>query len=362
MCEIRVSVRRLLLVAVSLVGCADARADRKPEPPDTITLAFAGDVMFGRFVEGGFAAIEAEKFPPFEGVKPLLQRADLAMVNLETPVMTAPPSTSSWGTRMRFVATPSRLATLTDAGIDVVSLANNHHYDMRTKGVAETPGLCQAAGLTVIGAARDEPRFRIETIEVRGRRVGAIAATTVRNGTQREQEPLLPFATPRELRELVTPLVTKARADHDLVLVAMHWGVEYADQPSRWQVDAARGFIDAGADLVIGSHPHVLQGIERYRSGLIAYSLGNFLFDNTLPLPRQTGVLTVTVDGAGCTSARFDPALLHKLPEHHVKAAPGKRGKLVRDRVRTLSGNKQLRTAWTDDGDALLLPRACPAR
>src|SRR5204862_1884719 len=110
-----------------------------------------------------------------------------------------------------------------------------------------------------------------------------------------------------------------------------------------------------GADLVIGSHPHVLQGVERYKGGLIAYSLGNFLFDNTVLVPRQTGVLTVTVDDEGCTSARFDPAFVDKLPEHHVAAAPGLRGRVIRDRLRTLSAAKPIKTAWTDDGDALLL-------
>src|SRR5436190_16221822 len=151
MCEVRTSVRRFVLVAIGLAACAEAAADRKPvdtrDEPATLTLAFGGDVMFGRFIEGGFSPIEAEKHPPFEGVAGLLQAADMAMVNLETPVMAEPPPTSSWGTRMRFVATPARLATLADAGVDVVSLANNHWYDLRAAGVNETPGHCKAAGL-----------------------------------------------------------------------------------------------------------------------------------------------------------------------------------------------------------------------
>lgn len=329
--------------------------------PSPITLAFAGDVMFGRFVPDGFAPIEAERHDPFAKVAHLLGAADLAIVNLETPVMARPPARSAWGTRMRFVATPARLATLATAGVDVVSLANNHHYDMRAGGVAETPGHCAATGLTAIGAARDAPAVRVETLTVRGRRLAAIAITAVRNGPQRASQPLLPHAEPRDLAATVAPLVTAARADHDLVMVIVHWGVEYADAPSRWQRDAAHAAVDAGADLVIGHHPHVLQGIERYRGALIAYSLGNFLFDNTRPIERQTGVLTVDVDARGCTAARFDPALLHKLPEHHVAAAPGRRGRAVRERVRQLSAARPLATTWRDDGEALHLERACRA-
>ena len=349
------------MIFVAVAACRSASGDAAIAP-ETITFAFGGDVMFGRFIEGGFSPIEAEKHPPFDTVAPLLQAADLALVNLETPVMAEPPPTSAWGTRMRFVATPDRLATLAAAGVDVVSLANNHHYDLRTAGVAETPGHCASAGLTVIGAARTEPALRVETLTARGRRIGAIAVSTVRNGDQREGEPLLPHAMPRDLARAVTPLVTAASADHDLVMVVVHWGIEYADAPSKWQIDAAHAFVDAGADLVIGSHPHVLQGIERYKGALIAYSLGNFLFDNTVVTPRQTGVLTVTVDGAGWQNARFSPAFVSRYPEHHVVAAPGKRGRIVRDRVRTLSAARPLRTTWVDDGDALILASACPGK
>ncbi len=353
---------RALLLLAAAAGCQTAVADhaRRSEPP--LTLAFAGDVMFGRFVPDGFRAIEAERRDPFATIAPRLAAADLAIVNLETPVMEAPPPESRWGTRMRFVATPPRLATLAGAGVDVVSLANNHHYDMRTAGVAETPGLVAAAGLTAIGEAAHESPIRVETVRVRGKRLAMIAATTVRNGEQREGEPLLPHVDARAMRATLEPLVRAARDEHDLVIAVLHWGTEYADAPARWQIDCARGLIDAGADLIIGHHPHVLQAIEQYRGGLIAYSLGNFLFDNTTEIPRLSGVLTVSIDDQRCLSARFDPAMIRRHPVHHVEATPGRRGRLSRDRVRTLSAARPHRTRWRDDGDALQLDRVCPTR
>lgn len=367
-----------LAVVVAAAACGQATADHAtatapattasasataavPAPdPGPLTLAFAGDVMFGRFVPDGFQPIEAERHDPFVTVEPLLAAADLAVVNLETPVMAEPPPTSRWGTRMRFVATPDRLATLAAAGVDVVSLANNHHYDLRTAGVAETPGHVAAAGMKAIGIAAHEDPLRIESVTVRGRRIALIAATTVRNGLQREGEPLLPHCDWKSLRPSLVPLVEAARADHDVVIAVLHWGTEYDDAPGRWQIDAAHAMVDAGADLVIGSHPHVLQAVERYRGGLIAYSLGNFLFDNTTEIPRLSGVLTVTVGADRCIGARFDPAIVRRHPEHHVEHTPGRRGRIVRERMRTLSAARPFRTPWRDDGDALVLDAACP--
>lgn len=352
---------RALALALGLVALvvAPARAD---EPP--LRLAFVGDVMFGRYVPGGFAPIPAERDDPFASVAPVLAAADLAFANLETPVMARPPAKSPWGTRMRFVATPARLARVAAAGIDVVSLANNHHYDVRAAGVAETPGHVAAAGLRAVGAAVATAPLRVETIEHAGWRLAVIAATTVRNGTQRVGQPLLPHVGERDLVATLVPLVTAARADHDLVLVLVHWGVEYAEAPSKRLVAAARAMVDAGADAVIGSHPHVLQAIERYRGAVIAYSLGNFLFDNTRPIERQTGILTLAfarARGAACLhGAEFTPALIDARPLHHPALATGRRGAIVRERVRRLSRARPFATAWTDDGDRLTATGACP--
>lgn len=349
-----------LIAAVALAAVAGpARAD-----DDALSLAFVGDVMFGRFVPGGFDAIAAETHDPFASVAPVLAAADLAFANLETPVMARPPAVSPWGTRMRFVATPARLATVAAGGIDVVSLANNHYYDMRAAGVAETPGHVADAGLIAVGAAVLETPLRVETIERDGWRVAVVAASTVRNGTQRRNQPLLPYVTEPELAAAVTPLVAAARADHDLVVVLMHWGVEYADRPSKRLIAAARAVVDAGADAVIGAHPHVLQPIERYRGAVIAYSLGNFVFDNTRPVERQTGILTLSFargpDGACLRDGRFTPALIVGRPVHHPEVALGRRGALVRDRIRRLSAARPFATAWRDDGDALGVDGTCP--
>ena len=271
-----------------------AAAPAPPPPAESLSVAFTGDIMFGRFIEHGFRAIPAERKSPFTEVAALLA-SDLTLANLETPVMTAPPTTSRWGSTMRFVTTPARIATLAPSGIDAVTIANNHYFDMRDAGVTETPVLLAAAGLHVLGAARapDEPLFRIETIETAGWSVGLIAAATV-NNTDNPDAARLPYAESHLIGAALVPLITAARSNHDLVIVAVHWGIEYSDAPERWQIRAAHQWIDAGADAVIGHHPHVLQAIERYRQGEIAYSLGNFLFDNDWRTKRDSGVLRLT--------------------------------------------------------------------
>lgn len=344
----------MVVVVAVLAGAAPARAD------DALTLAFVGDVMFGRYVPGGLAPIAAEHHDPFAGVAEVVAAADLAFANLETPVLAKPDPVSRWGTKMRFVATPAQVATLAAAGFDVVSLANNHHYDQRVRGVAETPGHVAAAGLTAIGAARRRAPVRVETIERAGWRLGVIAVTTVRNGDARPG-PQLPHVEQHRLVKLVAPLVRRARADHDLVLVVVHWGREYADAPSAAQVAIAHRLIDAGADALIGSHPHEVQAIERYRGGVIAYSLGNFLFDNARPVQRDGGVLALTFARRGaapCLAAlRFTPTVITAGTVFHPALALDARGDAGRARLVALSAARA--TAWTDDGGALVTDGGC---
>jgi hypothetical protein len=329
-------------------------------PAARVELTFAGDVMFGRFKDKGFRPIRAERIDPFVQVASLLA-SDFAMVNLETPVMRNPPKRSIYGDRMRFVAPPERVATLLRHGVKTVTIANNHFWDMKKAGALQTPEVLAELGIRAIGAARhEEPLFRVETVDIKGWKVGFIAGATECNTDWDHATPKLPWAERKDIGDRLVPVVQAARADSelDLVIVTVHWGKEYLDAPEAWQVRAAHKWIDAGADAVIGHHPHVIQGIERYKDKLIAYSLGNFLFDNTSSNRKWGGVLRLSferdADAACLDAASFHPTIVVPTPGHHVTVAKGKGFKAIADRLIKLSKVKAMtKTTWTVDGDRL---------
>ena len=363
------------------IAAPDARRAAPPDaaPPDatppqvpaplprapTIDLAFAGDVMFGRYIRAGFKPIPADVNDPFAAIDPLL-RSDFTMVNLETTVMGEPPAKSPYGTLMRFVAPPRRVAVLPAHGIGNVTIANNHWYDMRAEGVRETPLRLAELGIRAFGAARLDHAITVESVDVQGWKVGIIAAAAIVNHDPVTGEPSVPYRQSDDLIAPVAALLAGARADHDVLIVAVHWGHEYKDVPESSRIKAGHAWIDAGANAVIGHHPHVLQGIEQYGLGFIAYSLGNLLFDNLNPLRRDGGVLRLTfqphgVRNACVRAARFSPTGLVRDPSIVVKpaAALGTRDRITQ-RLARLSRQAPLRTAWTDDGDDLVSGTTCP--
>ena len=265
------------------------------------------------------------------------------------------PSNSPIGSKYRFGASLEHAQHLVKAGFGVVSLANNHYFDMRAEGLEQTPLLLRELGIVPIGAARAEPPlFVVETVERNGWKIGFVAVSTRRNAPAREGVAELPFLSTRDMATELVPLVEGARGAHDLVVVAVHWGNEYAEDPDFVQVKAARALIDAGADMVVGHHPHVLQGIEAYGKGIIAYSLGNFLFENLTELPRLTGVLRVRFTAAGCfDKVVFHPAYLKRMPVQHPEPATGGMGTRVKNRV--IAQGKRRGTTWEVVGDDLQL-------
>jgi poly-gamma-glutamate synthesis protein (capsule biosynthesis protein) len=337
----------------------------EPAPPpdpraETLDLAFAGDVMFGRYVSDGFREIPAERIDPFKRVARLLD-SDFTMVNLETPVVRDIPDRSPHKGKYRFVTNKERVASLLDGNVDAVTLANNHAYDMRMVGVVETPEILDEIGLTYVGAHRYEPPIlRAESVEVKGWKIAYVAATTERNAHQRKKDPELPFAEREALEAALLPVIEEARPRHDLVIVVLHWGDEYKEAPDDWQVSAARAFVDAGADAVIAHHPHVLQGIERYGKGLIAYSLGNLLFDNLRPTRRLHGILHLQFrrDGSCLDGAVFHPTV--GTERWFTPKPAGDEFDDVAKRLRKLSKREPLiETEWTIDGETLTVDGAC---
>jgi len=346
---------------------ADARVapDAPPAKAPRIELAFVGDLMFGGYFDDHYDPQFVENHDPLLDIEKQLA-ADLTFGNLETTITRKLPNNGGphdGKGNKRFVTLPERVAVLTrNHRFHAVTLANNHQLDNDVPGLVETPKILDELGLKYVGAARPDRsnRFVVETLDVKGWRVGFIVATAQTNRTPlRDPGPHIAYVPAPALKNQLVPVIEAARATHDLLVVQIHWGQEYQDTPARWQIDAAHAFVDAGADAVIGHHPHVLQGIERYKDGVIAYSLGNFVFPNGKERIRNTGVLHLAYAGAKpCLDAiGFDPAVQVRTPITHPIPATGAARKEVGTRLATLS--KSLSTIWDVTGDRFTAPAAC---
>ncbi len=220
----------------------------------------------------------------------LFRSADVSMVNLESPVtLRGKPVPKPFN----FRAHPRIVRALIDAGVGIVNLANNHIFDYGARGLFDTILYLDSLGLQHVGAGRNASEaYRPVIRAVRGRRIGflgyygggeAPGATGKSAGVAR-----------RDLGRIVDDIQKLRERDSvSFVVVNLHWGTELADHPDPDQVEFAHGLVDAGADLVVGHHPHVLQGIERYGNGVIAYSLGNLLFGGNSRSTYSTGLLEV---------------------------------------------------------------------
>ena len=233
---------------------------------------------------------------PLSEVAPLLSGLDLAAVNLETPAG-APGSPQS--KEFVFLAPPELLTALPAAGVDVVSLANNHALDHGAGTMLDTIARARAAGLAVVGAGADaREAYAPAYLDVRGRRVAFVGLSRVVPPGWAATANRAGVATAYDERAALGA-VRAARADADAVVVLVHWGVELARCPASDVVRFAEALHAAGAAVVAGHHPHVLQPVDARPDRVTAYSLGNFVWYHDRPPSDATGVLEVGIDGNG---------------------------------------------------------------
>ena len=347
----------------------------------SLELTFVGDVVLGRYLSSErYAEMHPPEDDPFFAVRDQLA-ADVVAGNLESPVMFTLPDRSPSRNRNRFAGSAAHVEQLANAGFTVMTLANNHFFNLGVDGQLESPRALADAGLFAVGASRVEgPLIRVETLETQGWRIGFIAFATRRNDRGDPDGPQLPILALHRLDDEVIPLIREAQSSHDLIVVTVHWGDEYVDDPGASRRLASHQLLEAGVDLLIGHHPHVLQAIERHpsgdgRDGLIAYSLGNFLFPRGDHPPGLSAVLRVRYrDGvAGARpcleQARVHPVVSVRQPRWYPRAATGSSAAKVRNRLVPLS--RQTNTRWEREGEAgevdrgedLLVTglRACPS-
>jgi poly-gamma-glutamate synthesis protein (capsule biosynthesis protein) len=285
---------------------SDPSASRSPGlPPDRrpVTLGFAGDLHF----EDHLAALLRRRGPALEpAVTAALRRPDLMVVNLETTL-----TERGLPERKEFTfrSSPRALDLLDHLGVDVVSLANNHAVDYGPVGLRDTLAAVRDSPVPVIGIGRDaDAAFRARTFSIRGTRIAVVGASARDEHTARfwSAGPGKPgvavAARPRRLLEEVRRHTDRA----DVVVAYLHWGKEYSRCPNPKQVRYARAVAAAGADVVIGSHAHVLLGAGWRGDAYIGYGLGNFLWYNQNSV--DTGILELTIRNGDVVADSFRPA------------------------------------------------------
>jgi hypothetical protein len=282
---------------------ASAPATSGTGRPVTVHLAFAGDVHFAG------SAASALTLGLGSGATPL-RRADIAVVNLETAVTDGGEQASK---EFAFRAPPHALRVLKDAGIDAVSVANNHGEDYGPAGLADTLAASQTYGLPVIGAGPDEDAaFHGYLRTVRGVRVAVIAATDVIDSSLQAAwtaGPDRPGLASVKDGDRLAERIRAVSASADVVVAFLHWGVEKQVCPTARQRELAAELVAAGADVVVGSHAHVLQPLGSVSGAPVAYGMGNFVFYGTSPAAVRSGVLQVAVRAVPAAGPSRRPAV-----------------------------------------------------
>ena len=263
---------------------------QEPEAPE-ITLLFVGDIMLDRAVRTKVENIAGGDFGfPFLKIADTLKGADITAGNLEGPVSG---KGENVGSIYSFRMPPEALRGLTSAGFDVLFLANNHIGDWGKEALEDTVLNLENAGIASVGAGHTSAEaYAPKIAEINGIKIAFLAFSDF-------------FVSGAALAEetAVTDAILGAKATADVIVVAYHFGEEYVTEPNERQKMLTRLAVDAGADLIVGSHPHVIQPLEIYNGKYIAYSLGNFVFDQNFSEETTTGgLLEVVLKGKNIAS------------------------------------------------------------
>jgi len=302
------------LIAIVLLGITTQaagqfsflRADQKKK----VTIVFAGDLMLGDELIPVINELGADY--PFDSVASVIRGADIAVANLESPLTVGGKAQKK---KYTFSAPPSYIDGSVHAGFDLFTLANNHILDFGVDGLNSTINTLRKARIPFCGAGMNYAEaVKPAIVTHNGIRFGFLAfsltypesfwATPGKAGTAYVEQPAL------------KQIIRETKKSVDIIVVSFHWGGEYREHPKPYQVRYAHQAIDAGADIVIGHHPHTLQGLEIYRGKLIAYSLGNFIFGTRNPKAHYGALLKTSFSSKGLVEAEIIPISVNNYKVH----------------------------------------------
>lgn len=271
--------------------------------PETVRITAVGDIMMG-----GSARPEFAKFGfdyAFDGTRKILGQSHVVFGNLEGPLTRR--GKAEKNKKYIFRTPPAKVArALQKAGFDVVSLANNHSLDYGAVGLADTIDALAAEGIRHVGAGQNSGDARAPTFVIVGDHAIAFLAyslTFPENFWATRTRPGTAFGHEKH----IIADIKAARDVADIVLVSFHWGQESTTDLREYQTRLGRAAIDAGAQAVLGHHPHILQGVEHYKQGVILYSLGNFVFGSYSRKSRHSVIAHLYFTGSRLSQVRLLP-------------------------------------------------------
>jgi poly-gamma-glutamate capsule biosynthesis protein CapA/YwtB (metallophosphatase superfamily) len=325
-----------------------------------ITLALTGDVMLGRGVNETLRTARPEE--PWGDVLPLLDAADLRIINLECAITGHKRPWSRTPKVFHFRADPLAIDVLRAARVDACSLANNHTLDFEEQGLLDTLAHLEAAGVRYAGAGRNlEEAVRPALFDIGGERVALLAFTDneppFAAGPDKPGTNYLPVSLEPEVLRRVEEAVGAAReAGAETVVFSNHWGPNMVQRPKGIFRRFARAVVDRGADVYYGHSAHVFQGVEIYRGKPILYDTGDFIDDYAIdPELRndRSFLFRVSVEGGDLKRLELFPVFL---PYARVEIARGGEREVILDRMVDLSA--EMGTAFGRREDRLVLEPA----
>lgn len=279
-------------------------------PQAEVTLIAVGDIMLDRYV--GQAIDKHGLDYPLAEVRPTFAKADIVVANLECPLTDEPRELQK---RFVFRVPPERVGAL--KGIDLVSVANNHSLDCGRAGLQETLSTLEKEGIASCGVLP-----QATTITRKGIRVAFIGYSDFPESVPGDS----PLVNYYDLPTL-TKAIQTAKSRSAIVVVFPHWGIEGTAQISARQKTEASALANAGADLIVGSHPHVLQPVERIGKTVVAYSMGNFVFD-AIPSQSRTAIFQFKITSDGVKSATQIPCHIKKMRPISLSGHPKSASKI----------------------------------
>lgn len=277
-----------------------------PTPKDEeVSIVIMGDILLGDTV---YPHLERNGLDyPYREIKPILEKADVAVGNLEFAVTTRGVKENKTWT---FRAGPEVLPPMKEAGFDAVSLANNHAIDYGRQGLLDTLDNVSQAGIGLFGAGHNEEEaYSPWVVEQGGKKFAFLGFSRIVRSETWKAIGDQPGVAETHQQERAVAAIKRAKETNDVVIVYPHWGTENTTKVEPYQRHLAQAYIDAGADLIIGAHPHMLQGIEQYKGKWIMYSLGNFIFQTIeeRPLTWETVIFEARFAKDGAVSIKLHP-------------------------------------------------------